>query len=69
MLNKIISDGKIPMWKENKMALWRLHCLDKIRRIDCLYGVVWKGVFVVSFATYDEKKPDYVSNIHTYSRR
>ena len=34
MLNKIISDGKIPMWKENKMPLWRFHCLDKIKRID-----------------------------------
>lgn len=36
MLNKIISDGKIPMWKENKMPLWRFHCLDKIKRIDSL---------------------------------
>lgn len=66
MLNKIISDGEIPMWKENKMPLWRFHCLDKIKRIDSLYGVVWKGLFVVSF---DEKKLYYVSNICTYSRR
>lgn len=69
MLNKIISDGEIPMWKENKMALWRFHSLGKIKKIDCLYEVVWKGLFVVSFETYDEKKPYYVSNICTYSRK
>lgn len=69
MLNKIISDGEIPMWKENKMALWRFHSLGKIKKIDCLYEVVWKGLFVVSFETYDEKKPYYVSNIRTCSRK